>query len=285
MPSEPTTNLVNMGDLTKPADTLITKISNAVGGLFAPYQIKRLARAEAEAALIRERSTVEVTDLHRRAVHRRIEEEAQRQENMEDITAKAIPQLGEAVDASVVHDDWIVNFFDKSPIVSDKQMQDLWASILAGEVNTPGTYSKRTVNFLSDLDKGDAELITILCRFTWTIGMFVPLVFDDKASIYSVHGINFGSLHHLDSIGLISFDALAGFKRTEIGKRYAVYYYGRELLLEMPKDEDNELPIGNVVLTKIGRELAPICQGVPVEGFWGYVGMQWKTYLQKSEPE
>ena len=47
---------------------------------------------------------------------------------MEDITAKAIPQLGEAVDASVVHDDWIVNFFDKSPIVSDKQMQDLWAS-------------------------------------------------------------------------------------------------------------------------------------------------------------
>ena len=283
MPLEPSNHLVNLGNLTKPADTLIKKVSNAVGGLFAPYQIKRLARAEAEAALIREKSEIEITDLHRRAVRRWVEEEAQRQENMEDITARAVPQLREDADASSVEDDWIVNFFDKARIVSDKQMQDFWSRILAGEANAPGTYSKRTVNFLSDLDKVDAELFAKLCGFAWTSGSVMPLVFDVDASIYKDHGVGFGALSHLDSIGLVQFDNLAGFRRVGIRKRFVVCYYGRELLLEMPKDADNDLGIGKVVLTKTGRELAPICHSAPVDGFWDYVRKQWKEYLQDSE--
>ena len=49
-------SLINLGDLLKPADTLIKKVSNAVGGFFAPWQIKRVAKAEAEAALMKKTS-------------------------------------------------------------------------------------------------------------------------------------------------------------------------------------------------------------------------------------
>ena len=158
MSGDTSSSLVNLGELSKPADTLIRKVSNAVGGLFAPYQIKRLAKAEAKAALTKAQSEIDVTDLHKRAAHRWINEEAQRQNNMENIIARALPQLSESANADSVENDWIVNFFDKSRIVSDEQMQDLWSRILAGEANAPGTYSKRTVNFLSDLDKVDADL-------------------------------------------------------------------------------------------------------------------------------
>ncbi|HLL76618.1 MAG TPA: hypothetical protein VK421_15295 [Pyrinomonadaceae bacterium] len=48
-------SIVNLGDLTKPATVLIEKISDAVGGVFRPYQIKRLAHAEAEAEKILEK--------------------------------------------------------------------------------------------------------------------------------------------------------------------------------------------------------------------------------------
>jgi hypothetical protein len=34
---------VNLGELSKPADTLIKKVSSAVGGVFEPWQIKRVA--------------------------------------------------------------------------------------------------------------------------------------------------------------------------------------------------------------------------------------------------
>ena len=62
--------MINLGDISKPADTLIKKVSNAVGGIFAPYQIKRVAKAEAEAALTRAEAEIHITDLHRRAIHR-----------------------------------------------------------------------------------------------------------------------------------------------------------------------------------------------------------------------
>ena len=43
-------SLINLGDLAKPANTLIEKISEAGIGLFAPWQIKRVAKADAAAA-------------------------------------------------------------------------------------------------------------------------------------------------------------------------------------------------------------------------------------------
>ena len=39
----------------------------------------------------------------------------------------------------------------------------------------------------------------------------MPLVFDVAAGIYNRQGINFSSLSHLDSIGLVKFDGMAGF--------------------------------------------------------------------------
>jgi hypothetical protein len=62
---------------------------------------------------------------------------------------------------------------------------NLWSRVLAGEANKPGSYSKRTVNFLSDLDKIDAELFSQLCGFVWMFSTLTPLVFDVQVDIYN----------------------------------------------------------------------------------------------------
>ena len=285
MPKNISNSLINLGDLSKPADTLIKKISDAVGVLFEPRQIKRVAKAKAEAARIEAQSEIKITELHRRAARRWIEEEAQRQKNMEAVTAKAVAQLNEKAQPDSVEDDWLVNFFDKSRIVSDNEMQELWSRVLAGETNAPGTYSKRTVNFLSDLDKTEADLFTRLCGFVWMMGELNSLVFDEAAEIYNEQGVNFGSLSHLDSIGLVKFEGLAGFVNQRLPKRFTVAYYGRRLTLEVSKDANNRLNLGKAMLTRIGKELAPISGSKPVEGFWEYVKNQWKEYLPKPEAE
>ena len=278
-------SLVDLGSLSKPADTLIKKVSKAVGGFFEPYQIKRRAKAKAEAAIIMAQSEIQITDLHQRAAHRLLEEEAQHQKNMEDITAKAVPHLNEGANPDLMEDDWIANFFDKSRIVSDGEMQDLWARVLAGEANASGTFSKRTVNFLSDLDKVDAELFTKLCGFGWWIGEVMPLVVDVEDRIYTKHGINFASLSHLDSIGLIQFGKIAGFRLLGLPQIVSVYYFGKRLLLKMPHNINNQLEMGNTRFTKIGQELVLICESEPVDGFWEYAQECWKQYLPAEEPE
>ncbi len=283
MADDNSTSIVNLGKLSKPADTLIKKVSGAIGDVFEPWQIKRVAKAEAEANLIKANSEIEITDLHNRAMHRFVEEEANRQENMEQITKKALPQLEDDSDPSKMDDDWVTNFFDKSRIVSDTEMQDLWASVLAGESNSPGTYSKRTVNFLGDLDKKEAELFVALCRFGWIFGKFTPLIFDSQAPIYNDKGINFSTLSHLDSIGLIQFSDLSGFNRQALPKTFAVSYYGQSLPLVMENEKDNKLATGKVLLTQVGHELASVCQAEGVDGFVDYVKEQWKKYLPEKE--
>ena len=276
-------SLVDLGGLAKPIDTLVVKISNAIGTVYEPRRIKKVAKAEAEAAKIKAESEIELAGLHHRAELRRREENAKQQKNIEDIIADAEPNLNENANPDNMDDDWIANFFDKCRIVSDGEMQSLWDRVLAGEANTPGTYSKRTVNLLSDFDKSDADLFTRLCGFGWVIRNVVPLVFDTQADIYERHRINFDTLNHLETTGLIQFEALSGFKLIGLPERFAVSYYGKLLYLEMSQNANNELKTGKVLLTKIGQELAPICGSKPVEGFYEYVKEQWKQYLPKVE--
>lgn len=276
-------SLVDITGLSKPADTLIKKVSGAVGGVFEPWQIQRVAKAEAEARIIAAKADIEVTDLHRRAAYRWFEEEARRQQNMESITLKAVEQLDPSADAAEMEDDWIANFFDRSRIISDDEMQSLWGSVLAGEANNPGSYSKRTVNLLADLDKRDAEAFASLCRFGWIIGDFTPLVFDVDNPIYNQRGIDFGTLTHLDTIGLVQFNNLTGFKLLGLPKKLVVTYGSTPLVLEFGKDNDNDLEFGRVLLTQAGKELARVCSATKVPGFEGYVRDKWKKYLPKPD--
>jgi hypothetical protein len=156
------TSLINLGELSKPATVLIERISDALGGIFLPYQIRRVAQAEAEAATLQAVTQIKITDLERRAIRRRLAEEAIKQQNIEDISQKALPALREDARPEDVENDWIANFFDKCRLISDDKMQELWARVLAGEANVPGRFSKRTVNLLASFDKSDAEFSVLL---------------------------------------------------------------------------------------------------------------------------
>jgi hypothetical protein len=78
-------SLINLGELSKPATVLIEKISDAIGGIFRPYQIRRVAQAETEAEKIQAVSQIEITALQQRALSRflieRSEQTAQHRSN------------------------------------------------------------------------------------------------------------------------------------------------------------------------------------------------------------
>ena len=62
--SENKNPLVSLGELSKPATVLIEKVSEAVGGICKPWQMVRVAKAEAEVERIRAESEIQISDLH-----------------------------------------------------------------------------------------------------------------------------------------------------------------------------------------------------------------------------
>ncbi len=275
--------LARLGDLSRPATTLIEKISDAIGGIFKPYQIRRVAHAEADAELIQAVTQIEITELQRRAVQRFLAEEARKQDNIESITSKALPEVSPGARPENIEDDWIVNFFDKCRLISDDEMQALWARVLSGEANSPGKYSKRTVHLLASLDKSDAEAFSKLCSFGVFMADVFPLVYDTDHQIYTGHGVTFSLLSHLDSIGLIQFGGVAGFVRRGLSQKGHAYYYGLPLYIEFPQPENNQMQLGHVLLTKVGQQLAPICESRPRDGFVEYLKEKWKGLGYKTE--
>jgi len=277
-------SLITLGDLGRPANTLVKKISDAIGGIARPWQMVGVAQAEAEAEKIRVAAQIEISELQRRAMVRFITEEAKRQNNIEGITAKALPGVSSEAKPGRMEDDWIANFFDKCRLISDESMQEVWARILAGEANSPGTFSKRTVGLVGTLDKSDGVLFTELCSFAVTLGTMCPLIYDPNHEIYVKHGVNFDTLSHLQSIGLIRFAELAGYIRAGLGQKGNVPYFGTGIWVEFPRPEKNTLQLGKVLLSKAGEQLAPISGAGPIEGFPDYVREQWKRFGYNVEP-
>lgn len=273
---DPSNPIVNLGELSKPATVLVERVSDAIGGIFKPYQIHRVAEAEAKAKKIQVVSDLKLDKLKDRAFKRFLNEEVIKQNNIENIVRKAILNLKGNAKPQDIELDWIINFFDKSKLISDEGMQDLWARILAGEGNVPGSFSKRTINLMSSLDKRDALLFEKICDCIWDVGGPVPLIYEDENEVYRKKGINFAVLKHLDSIGLISYEGLAGYNRTKLDKHVRVSYQKKSILIELQKEKNNVLPVGKVLLTTVGKELSTTCNIKRVNGLFEYVLEHWK---------
>ncbi|MCD8520709.1 MAG: DUF2806 domain-containing protein [Saccharospirillaceae bacterium] len=268
-------SLINLGDLSKPATVLIEKVSNAVGVLYEPRRIKKKAEAEVEAEKIKALASIELSEIQQRAIDRLVQQEGRKQENIESITAQAAASLDETADVQNLEEDWVAHFFKNCETVSDAEMQSLWSRLLSGEATRPGTFSKRTVDFVASMDKKDAEIFTKFCQFSWFLGDIMPIIMEPEDEIYKSEGINFSVLKHLDAIGLISFESTSGYRRMGFGKLAKIYYFGRPTIIEFPKDKDNELNIGKVLLTRAGQELAPICGAKMNQNFYEYVIEKW----------
>lgn len=270
-----TPSLINIGELSKPATVLIEKVSAAIGVLYEPKKIRNEAAAKADAAMIEAKSRIQIGDLERRALTRFVVEQTREQKNIEDITTKALPNLDAGSDPSKMDEDWISDFFSKCRRVSNEEMQELWASLLAGEANKPGSVSKRTVDFVAAMDRTDAETFARLCRFSAN-SLDETLIFDTSHQILEENGVTWADLSHLDSIGLIQFGTLTGFVRYGFPEQVRLGIAGEVLEFTLKEQKGKrQISTGKVILTRIGRELRRSVHFEPASGFYDYCVENW----------
>ena len=193
-----------------------------------------------------------------------------------------MPYLNEGASASSMDDDLLAFMVDKFRLVSDSEMQSLWAKILAGEVNAHGSFSKRTVHIVSTLDKEDAEHFATLHRFCWRYnGSTGPIILylDKLPEFYVEHGFTDQILNHLEDIGIIEIYH-GMFHRRVLdfsSDDRDVFYFGRKFTA--PEDI-SVLDKGPVSFTKAGSELVTLSEVASIEGYYDYVTKYWEEEIQ-----
>ena len=234
---------------------IIAKVGKALVKKVFQNDPVKLAEDESKVSKIRLESALDQQKMMKDFV----EEQKVKHENKRSITEKAIHHLNQDATPDNIQPDWIANFFDKHSLVSDEQIQELLARILAGEANTPESVSKRTVNLLADFDQKDAQTFINLMSFAWQIhDRYLPLVYDSNNPVYMDNGINFGRLLHLENIGMIRFESLTGFQLTKFDGIITVLYRNniKRLRLKKAPDSTCSFSVGSVYFTDSGFELA-----------------------------
>ena len=242
-------------------------------------QKRERADAKAYAKQVRTKS-----DIERRALLTEQRARVRRQENAERIAEKAARKVQKNARHDAVSPDWYAHALERLWNVSDDDLQELWASILAGEVNSPGSFSKKTLSIVEDVEKEDAEIFSSLCRFSVTLenGEMYPIVYHHNLPVYKRVGINYNSLIDLASMGLIKFDgATQTFFSMYESEEHQVFYLGRCISLTIPKG--GRFDMGYVKLTRAGAELCRICDLFPIDGHFEYLLSEWSKYNAREQ--
>ncbi len=260
-------------------------------GSATSMQIIATAQAEARSKLISPQAALQGEVTIGELVAQRVQfQEEKRQANIGSVVAQATHELGtrEVQDHEVDHD-WTARFFNDVQDVSSEEMQRLWAKILAGEVEKPGSTSFRAMDILKGLDRTTAILFRTLCsaRMTPHIGLreggvvragneFV-LALDGRAADNSLkeYGLSYTDLNRLNEHGLVApeYDSELRHMVTDTGLdksprwiSIAHGFQGRSWVLT-PIDQrqgDQTINLRLILLTNTATELARVVDIEPM---------------------
>ena len=314
----------DLAGLSKPITRLIEVISEGVGAVTHPYLIRKTAEAKAyEAKVISEALSdiakkhqlpvkyqdgeldiwqkqgdrtlrLEAAEVDDRIPMRLDYEERKRQDNLERITSVAAEDLAneKEVPEERPDEDWVSRFFGAAKDVSSEQMQTLWGRILSGEIRRPGSFSLRTIEFVRNISKAEAELIEKIGGFAtfWENNAFVAIHdkewLREQRKIYPGHHFSaseVGAMYPTDLVircfmddqkqqeALVTGSLILIVDRNEINGEVKVPIWkftetGRELLKLIPSIEDEKYleSIGQYFLKKKGKAfLARVIEKYP----------------------
>lgn len=137
--------------------------------------------------------------------------------------------------------DFFWNTIEHAKTISNKDMQELVAKIIAGEYNQPGTYSMSTLHILKMLGKQELELFETICSLCINSKQIPSQIFSLINSIKPLLnslGINFGSLQTLLNLGLFFPSEMFQSIENPGKKIFSINYLGTEIRFK-PTHETN----------------------------------------------
>ena len=210
--------------------------------------------------------------------------------NARSVVEDAADELGDKEVSDHEPDpDWAARFFNDIQDVSSEEMQSLWAKVLAGEVERPGSTSIRTLSILRNLDQTAARLFGKLCSACVSLRLDGDQVIDARVpslggnaatNALQKYGLGFGNLNVLHEHGLIipdynswrDYQASIGIhlpEHTQGVLRIPFSFQGRHWIFSSTADRaaNQEFRISGVALTQSGRELLRMVGLEPVNEY------------------
>ena len=246
------------------AKALIDKFG--IGRLYDPIHAKRMNKAHNKNRIRTAKTDLEIAKI--RAEETKISEAA----NVDAIVHRAIPLMSPNARPEEISREWANYIKDRMKVVEDDDMRNLWAKIIVGEAEDPGSFSKRVIHEVSCLSKEDAEAFTALAGYVWTLdieGEPYPILIISKEVRKALHIPSI-----LLDANLVRHRSDRRLLRDSEGKVGILRYHEVECKVRFISNEG--IYVGDLQLTSIGESLFPFCGSSPVDGVFENTVAQWR---------
>lgn len=155
--------------------------------------------------------------------------------------------------------DFFWNTMEHSKSVSNEDMQELIAKIIAGEYNNPGSYTMSTLQTIKMLGKQDLELFELICSLCVNDDQIPKVVFslpEDLKPVLNSMNIDFGSLQNLQSLGLFLPNEMSRNMENPNKRNFALSYLGSQIIFEPTHETNYEIRLpGFYSLSNTGKQI------------------------------
>lgn len=255
---------------------VIEKLDKALSAFLQPYQIKRIAKAEGEADIIKAKAKKEADAINAESegnaalIKARYEEEIndfrtafeqKKMDNVQKAVVKAIEMTDNAdVSPEPLDPDWFARWIDITSGFSQEHANFLWAKILERELKKPDSVSLRTMDILRNMSKNEGERFAKLCKFIICSDgeMYIACPEQDNAS--GGMGFLWEDLFIIGEAGLINLqsDICMNFKRNSTDDNCITLSYQQQRIEIVMADGCTSIALPIYPLTQAGKELYPI---------------------------
>lgn len=176
--------------------------------------------------------------------------------------------------------DFFWNTLEHAKTISNEEMQELVAKIIAGEYNQPGTYSMSTLQTIKMLGKTELELferICSLCIDKVRIPKEIFFLSESVAPILNKMGIHFGSLQALQSLGLFLPNDMTHKIENPTKKNIPIMYFDKVILFK-PTHETNHTFSSPVYfeLSNTGKQIVEHLNSIYIEDYYKWLTKNYK---------
>lgn len=269
-----------------------TLTKEGIGSLLSPWQIKRtgkahldvrrnellmLAQTEKDVSDIREGKKEFTTDMKliesrqnganddiqinyekllSHSERRELIDKVQREINLNRTIIYAehgtASQSQDQIDDKDVNSDWMKRWREYAQNIIENDLQHLWADVLIGEVKYPGSFSFRTLDFIKNLTKEEANKISSIAPYIISNNVFKDPMLDKV-------GINLDLVVDLSDLGLLNGVSAIGFSKTYHSTKHdnfeCCFVARNKAIIARNSDPKKNISLECYGLTNIGKEI------------------------------
>ena len=246
----------DLAGMSEPLTKLIDVIASGCKWIAEPYQIRRIADANAYASSVQSKedfkqglrdSLLEYTKRSMLSIR-----EGKQIDNLLNILNFAGQELRaiDKINDNPVSPEWSSRFFDYAQNVYEEEAQTIWAKILAQETATPGKFFKRTLDILHNIEPFEAKWFAELCQFV------LDDTFVHKDIIHSKF-FEYNKLQSMIDCGLLNAqECIISFDNTVDSINFKSYYLKKGISQLQPSN----ISMSGFTLTDAGCQLYKITQ-------------------------